>query len=83
MFRCFVSSFKRNRYSLAFSSVYLIVEASKEKKNKTKTYLLQPILQRKKRPDSDAKLQLTQAPLLGHPHGHSAEATSEGIKGQT
>lgn len=33
-------------------------------------------------PTGTAEFQLTQASLLGHPHGHSAEATSVGSKGQ-
>lgn len=33
-------------------------------------------------PTEAAKLQLTHALLLSHPHGHSAEATSVGNKGQ-
>lgn len=33
-------------------------------------------------PTGTAEFQLTQASLLGHPHGHSVEATSMGSKGQ-
>jgi hypothetical protein len=61
------------------------VEASKEK-NRTKTKPpTKPICHRRfcrGRKDQTEAVKLTQVWLLGHPHGHSAEATSEGNEGQ-
>lgn len=69
--------------SLAISSLLSHVEASQEKKKKTNLSAADNSAEEDQAGLTEvAKLQLTQAPLPGHPHGHSAETTSMGSKGQ-
>lgn len=69
--------------SLAISSLLSHVEASQEKKKKTNLSAADNSAEEDQTGATEAaKLQLTQAPLPGHPHGHSAETTSMGSKGQ-
>lgn len=68
--------------SLAISSLLSHVEASQEKKKTNLSAADNSAEEDQTGATEAAKLQLTQAPLPGHPHGHSAETTSMGSKGQ-
>lgn len=69
----------KNSPAISFSTI------SVEARRKTKTTLFaaeNSAEEDQTGPTGTAEFQLTQASLLGHPHGHSVAATSVGSKGQ-
>lgn len=69
----------KNSLAISFCTIFWWKQGEK---TKTTLFAADNSAEDQTGPTGTAEFQLTQASLLGHPHGHSAEATSVGSKGQ-